>query len=76
MRQQLKWNTRQKVIERDGICLDCGNEFDLEIHHKYSVTDFPEYKDDIDTCWTLCTGCHYELHKNGFKNYLKEWVEK
>lgn len=55
---------RQLIIERDGYsCRECAdkgikNNQNLEVHHIYPVSQYPESTLDTDNGITLCRTCH------------------
>lgn len=57
---------RQMVFERDDwICQKCGKtteEIPLHCHHMDPVAQNPMFQNDMDSCITLCKGCHKEVH--------------
>lgn len=57
---------RQLVLERDNwTCQICGktiNEAQLHVHHMDPVSWNPMFQNDIDSCITLCKGCHKMIH--------------
>lgn len=60
-RKQLKPETRQAVLERDGFCCaHCGDTEQLHIHHR-----LPRSKggsDELPNLVTLCAQCHVNEH--------------
>ena len=59
-----QWRERRRlVLERDNYeCQKCGSDLDLHIHHKKSVSKFPELVNELGNLLTLCKHCHYQLH--------------
>lgn len=60
-----KTNWRQKVFKRDNYtCQICeeNTSGNLNAHHKYSYTDYPDKRTDISNGVTLCKSCHKEFH--------------
>jgi len=56
---------RQMVFERDNWeCQKCNNKESLECHHIDPIAKEPMFANDIDSCITLCTDCHKEIHMN------------
>lgn len=47
-----------EVKARDGLCLECGSEFNLEAHHIISVAEDPTKTFDLKNGETLCIYCH------------------
>ena len=58
---------RQMVLERDNwTCQICGKtieEIQLHVHHMDPATQNPMFQNDMDSCITLCKGCHGMVHK-------------
>lgn len=58
---------RQMVLERDNwTCQICGKtikETQLHCHHMDPVAQNPIFQNDMDSCITLCKGCHKSVHK-------------
>ena len=57
---------RQMVLERDNwTCQICGKtiaECQLHCHHMDPVAQNPMFQNDMDSCITLCKGCHKMVH--------------
>jgi len=57
---------RQMVFERDNwSCQKCDNtieEIELHCHHMDPVAQNPMFQNDMDSCISLCKGCHKETH--------------
>ena len=72
---------RRAVRKRDkNKCIVCGSTKEPHIHHKNSVSAFPEQALDIDNCVTLCEEHHKEFHsiygiKNTTVEQFEEWIE-
>ena len=49
---------RMAVIERDGVCQDCGNKEWLGIHHQ----DLNRLNNELDNLILLCWTCHMKKH--------------
>lgn len=66
---------RNAVYERDGyICQHCGDGrgHNLNAHHIYNYTEYPDLRTNIDNGITLCKSCHKEFHNRyGYKNNTK-----
>lgn len=65
-----KW--REKVIERDGACVQCGSRVKLHAHHIKPFAQFPELRLEINNGITLCETCHRKLHGLEKKDNGKE----
>ena len=53
--------TRDRIITRDGGCMDCGAGSYLQVHHlSYDKTLVVKAEDD--ELITLCRDCHYDRH--------------
>ena len=60
------WNVAVK--KRDGFqCIWCHSEYQLEAHHLYSFSSFPELRFDIKNGITLCNFCHRQTPNYGSK---------
>jgi 5-methylcytosine-specific restriction endonuclease McrA len=67
-----KWKElRARIRERDcNMCVICGSEDRLQVHHKTYVRFENEDEDDLVT---LCNKCHSDLHKElGKPNYAND----
>ena len=57
---------RKMVLERDNwTCQICGKtiaECQLHCHHMDPVAQNPMFQNDMDSCITLCKGCHKMVH--------------
>ena len=70
-RQKGRWynegyaNFIQNVLRRDEYtCQCCGkHEKDMEVHHLFSYSFYPEYATDENYAVTLCQQCHYGFHR-------------
>lgn len=65
----------KSVLARDNYtCQCCGKErSDIEVHHLYGYSGFPQYRIDQTQALTLCRTCHQSFHnwhvqKYGFEN--------
>ncbi len=55
---------KKKVLSRDGyVCICCGHDHKLEVHHINGVKDNPDMVTDIDNGITLCKYCHLKYHE-------------
>ena len=65
---------RKMVLERDNwTCQICGktvNEAQLHCHHMDPATQNPMFQNDVDSCITLCKGCHKMVHKQYGCRYI------
>ena len=65
---------RQMVLERDNwTCQICGKtskEAQLHCHHMDPATQNPMFQNDMDSCITLCKGCHKMVHKQHGCRYI------
>lgn len=53
----------QDVLKNDEYtCQSCGSNQNLEVHHLFSYTAYPEYALDTDYGTTLCEVCHKCFH--------------
>lgn len=59
---------RNKVIERDKVCMMCGSDKNLEAHHIKRFSDYPLLRTSLDNGMTLCKKCHKKIHKELKKN--------
>lgn len=51
-----------KVKQRDGCCVICGNTNDLDAHHLIPVAKRPELRFKMTNGITLCRRCHKLVH--------------
>lgn len=72
-------NWRKEVYKRDNYtCKVCheSKSGELNAHHLYSYTSFPELGVDVDNGVTLCIPCHKEFHRTfGYHNSTKKQFE-
>ena len=54
---------KKKVLERDKVCVCCGYDDNLEVHHLYGATENPELATDVDNGVVLCRFCHLKYHQ-------------
>lgn len=54
---------RKDAFERCPICIRCGAEESLHVHHIKGSAEFPESRFDALNAVTLCQTCHIEFHK-------------
>ena len=50
---------RQRIIERDSVCQNCGANKQLQVHHLVYTKDLTKVPDD--KLVTLCKTCHSKL---------------
>lgn len=54
---------RQLVFQRDNwTCQRCESTCKLHCHHIDPKTQNPMFANDMDSCVTLCEGCHFKIH--------------
>jgi len=53
----------KKVLERDRVCVCCGYDDDLHVHHLHGVKEHPELATDVDNAVVLCKFCHLKYHQ-------------
>lgn len=53
----------KNVLERDRVCVCCGYDDNLEVHHLYGATENPELATDVDNAVVLCRFCHLKYHQ-------------
>jgi len=60
---------RKSVFKRDNYtCQQCNKRGgDLNAHHLFSVTKFPELKLNINNGITFCENCHLNLRRKAIK---------
>lgn len=53
-------DTREKALERDKVCQDCGRQNKLHVHHITPVREFDDPVDshELDNLVVLCRRCH------------------
>lgn len=56
----LAWS--KSVIERDSSCVVCLSNDELQSHHIYGWSEFPELRFNISNGVTLCKHCHRDFH--------------
>ena len=54
---------KKKVLERDKVCVCCGYDDNLEVHHLYGAKENPELATDVDNAVVLCRFCHLKYHQ-------------
>lgn len=54
---------RQKALDRDGVCVRCGCENDLEVHHIVPRKHFDDERvaHILENLVVLCSSCHGEV---------------
>ena len=56
---------RQQALQRDGHkCCLCGSTARLNVHHIFCRKFFGDLKLDIDNLLTVCSKCHFRIHKS------------
>ena len=56
---------RQQALERDDHkCCLCGSTTRLNVHHIFCRKFFGDLKLDIDNLLTVCSKCHFRIHKS------------
>ena len=74
-------NWRKSVLTRCPVCIRCGKESDLHVHHLKGSNEHPESRFDPLNGITLCAKCHIKFHvvygrRKGFtENNAKEFVD-
>ena len=53
----------KNVLERDKVCVCCGYDDDLHVHHLHGVKEHPELATDVDNAVVLCKFCHSKYHQ-------------
>jgi hypothetical protein len=69
--ENVEW--RNAVFERDNFtCQQCGHvsEGDIQAHHIYMWSIYPELRLDVDNGITLCTRCHEAV-----RGYEDEYID-
>ncbi|AFH22643.1 hypothetical protein OSG_eHP31_00155 [environmental Halophage eHP-31] len=58
---------RQKALDRDEVCQDCGTSKELHVHHITPVREFDEPLEshDLDNLVVLCERCHPKWEGRG-----------
>ena len=54
---------RSGGLSKCPICIRCGAEENLHVHHIKGSAEFPESRFDMLNAITLCKTCHLEFHK-------------
>ena len=73
-----KWSTvRKKHLENNSVCVVCGRNKKLEVHHVKPVHLFPELELDPSNLVTLCADpCHLVFgHLMDFKSWNKDVID-
>jgi hypothetical protein len=70
----------EKVKRRDGRCLICQSNKQLQAHHLYSKSAYPAFRGHLDNGVTLCEKHHQEFHRK-YPNHCTgfdflEWLYK
>ena len=65
------WEWMKKVIERDKKCQICGSKENLEAHHIFPKSLFPQFRFNVDKGITLCHECHKKTETYGKRLDLK-----
>lgn len=64
---------RKSVLERCPVCVKCGNESNLHVHHIKGSNEHPEFRFDPLNGVTFCADCHIKFHvKYGRKKGFSE----
>lgn len=63
-REKVSPGTRDRIIERDGSWLRCGDDADLTIHHIIPISADGEARDR--NLATLCESCHQAAHGGSY----------
>jgi hypothetical protein len=53
---------RKSVLERCPVCIRCGADTELHVHHLKGSHEFPESRFDPLNGVTLCAKCHIQFH--------------
>jgi len=61
---------RNKVIDRDMFCQNCGDNKNLHAHHISRWIDDPVNRINVENGITLCADCHVKLHEEHRKLIL------
>lgn len=75
--EQKEW--RKNIFLRDNFsCKKCGQTGgDIQAHHIFNFSDFPEFRLEINNGITFCKKCHKRFHKiYGRKNNVKQQLEE
>jgi len=54
---------KKKVLARDKVCVCCGYDDNLEVHHLYGAKENPELATDVNNGVVLCRFCHLKYHQ-------------
>ena len=66
---------RASIIERDKICVLCGNKTRLEVHHLRSWINHKEIRHDPANVVTLCKPCHARADNRHHKERVRPMLE-
>ena len=53
---------RKSILLRCPVCIRCGAEEELQVHHLKGSHEFPEHRFDPQNGVTLCNKCHTAFH--------------
>lgn len=69
-RSSQQWkNKRAEILLRDNNqCKICGNKNNLQVHHIYSLDNYPEMKLENSNLITLCNSCHHDVHNQVYSS--------
>ena len=62
--RQLLGQWSRAVRNRDGRCLKCGTQSELEAHHIYPKSIYPKLWLKLDNGMALCKSCHRIGHNS------------
>ena len=67
--RHMKYLQTAKMMAERGICSCelCGDtEKNLQMHHLYAVSEYPELALEQNNTMLVCEGCHQKIHNNPF----------
>jgi len=67
-KQLVEW--RSRVLKRDNKCINCNRKSNLQAHHIWSKTTYPDKKLKLNNGVTLCKQCHRDYHNLYFEDRI------
>ena len=53
---------REHILTRDDVCVVCGDDKKLIVHHIFPYGLYPQLRDDVSNGVVLCKYCHNKYH--------------
>ena len=61
------------IMERDKVCVLCGSDEKLHVHHWDNSGRSKDYNNSLDNLSVLCTSCHRAIHGVTLAKINGEW---